>query len=224
MELMSVKNITRDMILLDLYRNDQIFYFTPATNVLSSLSCSIFINLILNDKIIIENNIIKIIDTTSIRTYNKKMLNYLEANPNKTVKEIAQDLFLDLEFGYELFELALEELENEGVIEIENKRQFLFNRTTISLTDNEQVREAYLKLFKSLSEKDAALELIALALVIDTFFDVHKFFSEEDYLLINEELNNLKQEEIYKQILVFKEVIDDFYELIIQKSNNYFGL
>lgn len=224
MELMNIKNITRDMILLDLYHNDQIFYFAPATNVLSALTCSIFINLILNKKISIDNDKITLLDDTSIRQYNKKMIDYIKDNPNTTVKELAQELFLDLDFGYELFELVLNELEDEHIVKIENKRQFIFQRTTISLVNEEEVREAYLKLFKSLSDKEAALELIALALVVDTFFDVRNFFSEHDYKLIKDELENIKQEDIYLQIQVFKEVIDDFYELIIQKSNNYFGL
>lgn len=222
--LMSTKNITRDLLLLDLYKKDIIFYFTPSTVYLLAIASSIVLNLILNDKIKIENEEIKIIDESSIRTYNKKMILYIQAHDIKTLRELASKIFLDNDFCYELYELAVKELQDEGLVKIDVRKQFFFNRNTISLVDEDSVKDAYLKLFKTLYKDDESEELIALALVIDTFFNVDDYFDESEHQKIKEELNELKNKPIYQNIVVFKEVIDEFYNLIVQRGTNYFGI
>lgn len=222
--LMNTKNITRDLLLLDLYRKDIIFYFTPSTVYLLAISSSVVLNLILNDKIKIENEEIKVIDESSIRTYNKKMIGYIQKHNIKTLRELASKIFLDNDFCYELYELAVKELQDEGLVKIDVKKQFFFNRNTITLIDEDSVKAAYLKLFKTLYKDDESEELIALALIIDTFFNVDDYFDESEHQKIKEELTKLKEKPMYQNIIVFKEVIDEFYNLIVQRGTNYFGI
>lgn len=224
--LMNTKNITRDLLLLDLYHKDIIFYFSPTSVFLSAISSSVLLNLLLNDKIDIEDDRLIIKDTTSTRSYNKRMIDYLIENDISSLKQAAQQIFLDNEFSYELYELAVKELDDDNLIKIEVKKQFLFNRNTISLVNQDSVREAYLKLFNTLFNENQSQEIIALALIIDTFFSVDDYFDDEDHATIKEELERLKksENELYKNIIVFKEVIDEFYNLIVQRSTNYFGI
>lgn len=225
--LMSTENVARDFVLLDLYRKDIIYYFTPSTVFLSAIAAATFLNLILNDKVKVKNNTIEVIDLTSTRTYNKLMIDYLIRNDIKDVKSVANEVFLDNDFSTELYELLIKELYEEGLIDIETKSQFILTKNIVRLTDQDCVREAYLKLFETLYNNDRSQhEIIALALVIDTFFSVDDYFDEEDHIKIKENIEKLKENEseMYQNIIVFKDVIDEFYNVIAQRSTNYFGI
>ena len=222
--LMNTKNVTRDFILLDLYRKDIIFYFTPSTVFLNAIATSIIINLYLNEKIQLKDSHITIIDRTSIRTYNKLMIDYIEDNKITSLKDIAHAVFLDSDFSMQLYELVIEELSNEKLIEIETKKKLILNKSIIKLVEQNAVRDAYKKLFATLFNDDESQEFIALALIIDTFFSVDDYFDEADHATIKEKLEKLKETELYKDIVIFKDVIEEFYRLTAQRSTNYFGV
>ncbi|MDF9867273.1 hypothetical protein OKW22_000842 [Bacilli bacterium PM5-3] len=223
-ELMNIKNVTRDFILLDLYRKDIIFYFSPSTVFLNAISASVLINLYLNNKVKLENGNIEIIDETSIRTYNKLMIDYLKENELKTLKDTAHEVFLDSDFSMELYELVIKELCEENLIEIETKKHLILNKTTIKLIDQNSVREAYKKLFDTLFNDEQSQEFIALALIIDTFFSVDDYFDESEHETIKTAIEELRKTELYQDIVVFKDVIEEFYRLTAQRSTNYFGI
>lgn len=224
MQLMNVKNIARDFILLDLYRKDLIFYFTPSSIFLSAIASSVVINLYLNNKIELKDDKILIIDEMSSRTYNKFMIDYIKENEIDSLRELASQTFLDNTFSFELYELIIQELSREKIIEIETRKQLILNKSTIRLIDQDAVREAYQHLFDTLFSEDQHQEFIALALIIDTFFSVDDYFDESEHATIKAAIEKLKDSELYKDIIVFKEVIDEFYQLTTQRSTNYFGL
>lgn len=222
--LMNTKNVTRDFILLDLYRKDIIFYFSPSTVFLNAIAASVIINLYLNNKIRLTDGSIKIVDETSIRTYNKLMLEYIKENEITTLKEAAQEIFLDNDFSMQLYELVIEELNDEGLIKVEEKKQLILNKNIIKLADQHEVRKAYLKLYDTLFNDEQSQEFIALALIIDTFFSVDDYFDEDQHETIKQAINELRKTELYKDIAVFKDVIEEFYRLTAQRSTNYFGV
>lgn len=224
MQLMNLNNIARDFILLDLYRKDLVFYFTPSSIFLSAVASAVVINLYLNEKISLKNQKISIIDESSTRTYNKFMLDYIKENEIDNLRELASQMFLDNNFSFSLYELIIEELSRENLILIENKKQLILNKTTIKLIDQNAVKEAYTNLFDTLFEKNKQQEFIALALIIDTFFSVDDYFDKSEHQAIKETIEKLKDSDLYKDILTFKEVIDEFYQLTTQRNTNYFGL
>ncbi len=224
MQLMNVNNIARDFILLDLYRKNLIFYFTPSSIFLSAIASSIVINLYLNDKIILKDDKILVIDELSTRTYNKLMIDYIKENEITSLRDLASQIFLDNAFSFSLYELIIEELSREDLIEIETKKQLILNKTTIKLINQDAVRDAYKKLFKTLFSGGEQQEFVALALIIDTFFSVDDYFDESEHTTIKDAIEKLKDSELYQDIIVFKEVIDEFYQLTTQRSTNYFGL
>lgn len=224
MQLMNQNNIARDFILLDLYRKDLIFYFTPSSIFLSAVASAVVINLYLNNKIILKDGKITIVDEASIRTYNKNMLEYIKENEIETLRELASQIFLDNNFSFSLYELIIEELSRENLILIENRKQLILNKTTIKLIEQNAVKEAYMNLFNTLFENNKQQEFVGLALIIDTFFSVDDYFDESDHQTIKEAIEKLKDSELYNDIIVFKDVIDEFYQLTTQRSTNYFGL
>ena len=178
----------------------------------------------LNEKISLKNQKISIIDESSTRTYNKFMLDYIKENEIDNLRELASQMFLDNNFSFSLYELIIEELSRENLILIENKKQLILNKTTIKLIDQNAVKEAYTNLFDTLFEKNKQQEFIALALIIDTFFSVDDYFDKSEHQAIKETIEKLKDSDLYKDILTFKEVIDEFYQLTTQRNTNYFGL
>lgn len=224
MQLMNVNNIARDFILLDLYRKNLVFYFTPSSIFLSAIASSIVINLYLNNKISLNNDKLMIIEEKSIRTYNKLMIEYIKDHEVTSLRSLASQIFLDNAFSFSLFELIIDEIASEDLIEIQTKKQLILNKTTIKLKDQNAVREAYQKLFNTLFTEYEQQEFIALALIIDTFFSVDDYFDENEHVSIKEAINKLKDSELYQDIIVFKDVIDEFYQLTTQRSTNYFGL
>ena len=222
--LMNTKNITRDLILLDLYRKDIVFYFSPSSVTLSAIAVSVIINLYLNNKIKLVDGNIKIVEEASTRTYNKLMIEYLKKHEITTLKNAAHEIFIDSEFSMQLYELVIEELSEEKLIEIETKRQLILNKNIIKLVDQNSVRQAYKKLFQTLFKDEQSQEFVALALIIDTFFSVDDYFDESEHTAIKEALEHLKKTAIYQDIVIFKDVIEEFYQLTAQRDTNYFGV
>lgn len=221
---MNLNNITRDLILLDLYQADKVFYFAPNSPYLSAITASVFINLILNNKIVIKGNYITIVDETSTRPYNKALLEYLSKSEKPNLTTLAQDLFIDSEFSFSLFELVIHELYVEKLVDISTKKRLIVTKHKISLCDRESVRESYQKLYQTLFKENESKEMIALVLIIDTFLDIREFFDKEEYVLIDQELSKLKETEVYQDIKAFKTVIDEFYLLISSNRVSYFGI
>ncbi|WP_423362949.1 hypothetical protein [Mycoplasma sp. P36-A1] len=224
--LMLQKNITRDFLLLDLYKEDLVFYFAPSSVFLSTISTSIILNLYLNDKISInsETKDFKIIDQTSIRTYNKTMMEYIEKNKITNLHKLAQQLFLDTDFVMDLFEYVIKEFEKDDIIEVKSEKRLVLHKNIVKLKDKDSVKKAYQGLYESLFLDDEANEFVALALLIDTFYSVDDYFSEDEHGQIKERLKELQETQLYSDIKVFKDVIEDFFSLIASRNTNYFGI
>ncbi|MDL2211603.1 hypothetical protein LJB88_01875 [Erysipelotrichaceae bacterium OttesenSCG-928-M19] len=222
--LMNTLNVTRDFILLDLYRKNIIFYFSPSSTFLSAIAASVIINLYLNHKIELNESEIKIVDESSIRTYNKLMIDYLKENEITDLREAAHEMFLDTDFSMQLYELVIQELLNENLIKVEETRQLILTKNIISLVDQNSVRQAYQKLFDTLFNDEQSQEFIALVLLIDTFFSIDDYFDESEHETIKIEMEKLRETPLYKDIAIFREVIEEFYQLIAQRSTNYFGV
>lgn len=225
-QLMQQKNITRDFLLLDLYKDELVFYFAPNSIFLSTISTSIVLNLYLNQKMSLnsETKEIAIINQSSIRTYNKAMMNYIEDNKITNLKDLAQQLFLDTDFVMDLFEMVMTEFEKEKQIEIVTEKKLLLTKNVIKLKDKEAVRNAYQGLYESLFKADDASEFVALALLIDTFYSVDDYFAQAEHEQIKARLNELKETKLYQDIKIFKDVIEDFYQLTAQRNTNTFGI
>ncbi|MEG0284062.1 MAG: hypothetical protein RR543_04465 [Erysipelotrichales bacterium] len=222
--LMNHKDITRDFILLDLYHDDITFYFSPSTVFLSAISASSLITLYLNKKIELNDGEITILDDNSYQDYHQMMMDYIKERKLFNIKELASELFADSDFSLSLYEKVIENLSKDGLIKVEKKTQFILNKNSISLVDEEAVRSSYLKLYETLFNDDESQEFVALALVIDTFFMIDDYFDEDQHDKIKESLVRLKDNELYNDIIVFKDVIDEFYSLITHRSTNYFGI
>ncbi|MGL4382408.1 MAG: hypothetical protein ACRCTA_01680 [Bacilli bacterium] len=218
------QNVTRDLILLGLYNKKMEFYFNPSSTFLSSLASSIVMNLILNNKITIEEDKIAINDFSSIRVYNKKMIDYIKVNQFNSIRSLASELFLDTDFTMELFEDVISELKEEGLIEVSNKKKLILNKHLITLSNPSVVKESYIKLFETLFEDNSSQELIALTLLIDTFYDLDDFFDEEDIIQLQSRIKQLHNDPLYQDIATFKEFIDEFYLMIAKSNSNYFGV
>ncbi|MEG0686363.1 MAG: hypothetical protein RR425_03690 [Erysipelotrichales bacterium] len=222
--LMNHKDITRDFILLDLYHDDITFYFSPSTVFLSAISASSLITLYLNKKIELNDGEITILDDNCYQDYHQMMMDYIKERKLFNIKELASELFADSDFSLSLYEKVIENLSKDGLIKVEKKTQFILNKNSISLVDEEAVRSSYLKLYETLFNDDESQEFVALALVIDTFFMIDDYFDEDQHDKIKESLVRLKDNELYNDIIVFKDVIDEFYSLITHRSTNYFGI
>ncbi|MDR3214916.1 MAG: hypothetical protein LBT75_01380 [Bacilli bacterium] len=220
--LMNTNNITRDLVLLDLYHKDLVFYLTPSVIFLNAIGASVIINLILNDKIRIDaDHKITIIDQSSIRTYNKLVIQYINDKQVTDLKKLAQELFLDIDFSLSIYDLVIKELVDEDVIVLKNEKKFILTKTTISLKNPQTIRSAYQKLHDSLFKEEQSQEFIALALLVDTFFDVNIFFDEDVHTNIQKALTNIKETKLFNDIKIFKEVIDEFFQLSNQQAGTY---
>lgn len=222
--LMNNKDITKDFILLDLYKDDITFYFSPSSVFLSAITASVIITLYLNKKIKLDNGAIIILDDDCIKPYNQLMMDYIIDNKMDNVDNLAHELFMDSDFSLELYEMVINELKKDGLIEVVEKQHLILTKNIIKLTDQDSVRESYQKLYSTLFDDNDSQEFVALALIIDTFFMVDDYFDKEDHDKIKEALDRLKQTDIYEDIIVFKDVIDEFYSLIAKRSTNYFGI
>lgn len=219
---MNTNNITRDLVLLDLYHKDLVFYLTPSVIFLNAIGASVIINLILNDKIRIDaDHKITIIDQSSIRTYNKLVIQYINDKQVTDLKKLAQELFLDIDFSLSIYDLVIKELVDEDVIVLKNEKKFILTKTTISLKNPQTIRSAYQKLHDSLFKEEQSQEFIALALLVDTFFDVNIFFDEDVHTNIQKALTNIKETKLFNDIKIFKEVIDEFFQLSNQQAGTY---
>lgn len=222
--LMNTKNITRDLVLLDLYHKDIVFYLAPSLLFLNAIGASMVINLVLNNKIAIDDNKnIKVLDETSNRTYNSIVLDYIIKNKITSVQKLAQELFVDVDFSFKLYDLVINELVEEKVIEVKTEKRFIFNKNTIKLTDPEQVRSAYQKLYDSLFKDEKPDELIALAVLIDSFFDLNQYFDKEVQDNVEHALNEMKKDKLFADIKAFKDVVDEFYLLSAQQNGAYWS-
>ncbi|MDR1782299.1 MAG: hypothetical protein LBR40_04815 [Bacilli bacterium] len=217
--LMNTKNITRDLILLDLYHKNLVFYLAPSIIFLNAIGASVVMNLVLNKKIIIDDDKnIDVIDTTSTRTYNKLVIDYIVENKITSLKKLAQDLFLDVDFSFKIYDLVIKELAEEKVVEVKTEKRLIFNKNTIKLIDPERLRNAYKKLYDSLFKEEQPEELIALAILIDSFFDVNSYFDEEVHDTIEVALEKMKKDKLFSDIKAFKDVVDEFYLLSTQQN------
>jgi len=224
-QLMQQLNLTRDLFLLDLYHKKLVFYFSPSSTYLNALSTSIVLNLYLNKKISIDSvtKEIKVIDNTSICTYNKAMLDYIEDYHITKLNDLADKLFLDTDFTIDLFEKVVAELEEEKIIKVTSEKRLVLFKNTVELVNREDVKKAYDGLYQTLYKDEQATEFVALALLIDSFFNIDNYFSKDNHQQIKERLDALKGSDLYDDIKVFRNVIEDFYYLSATNSTNFFG-
>jgi len=226
-ELMQTLNITRDMVLLDLYHKNLVFYFSPSSTYLNAISTSIVLTLYLNKKISIdsESKEIKIIDDSSIRSYNKAMLDYIKDYHITKLNDLADKLFLDSDFTIDLFEKVIEELEAEGVVKVTSQKKLVLYKNTVELVNREDVKQAYDGLYQSLFNEGDKTEFVALALLIDSFFNIDQYFDKESHETIKEKMDSLKvkDDSLYEDIQIFRNVIEDFYYLSATNTTNFFG-
>lgn len=221
---METKNVVEKVILLNLLDEDMSFYYAPSSTFLNSISAAIFLDLYLNKKIVFEKEKINLVNDKSLVDYQQKLIDFIKRQDTNDLKSISFNLFKDLDFSMELFELVVQDLVDNNVIEVEEKKILVVTKNMLVLKDKDLVEKYRLELKDVLFNEGQLLEYVSVAIILDTFYDLSIFFENVSEEEINKCIAKIHKTVLYQEIKFFKKVADDFYNVYIQKNTSIFGI
>lgn len=221
---METKSVVEKVILFNLLKDNMSFYYAPSSAFLNSISASIFLDLYLNKKIIFEEDSVKIIDDKSSVDYQQNLIDFIKRQKTEDLNTISFNLFKNLDFSMDLFEKVAQDLVDNDMIEIQEKKILVVTKNRLVLKNRELVQQYYEELKDVLFNDGQLLEYVAIAIVLDSFYDLRSIFENVDEETVKQCIDKIHSTVLYHEIELFKKVADEFYNLYIQKNTSMFGI